>query len=94
MTSSAIHLIHYVVLSSFHWNSENGRLLYMKDFVAPFFTRTIYLANGGFLTPSILHCEECRAEASMKKENREKEGNTGLMGAWSHAQYAGERERV
>ena len=39
-------------------------------------------------------CEECRAEASMKKENREKEGNTGLMGAWSHAQYAGERERV
>ena len=28
----------------------------------------------------------------MKKENREKEGNAGLMGAWSHAQYAGERE--
>ena len=30
----------------------------------------------------------------MKTENREKEGNAGLMGAWSHAQYAGERERV
>ena len=26
-------------------------------------------------------------------KNREKEGNAGLMGAWSHAQYAGERER-
>ena len=29
----------------------------------------------------------------MKKKNREKEGNAGLMGAWSHAQYAGETER-
>ena len=38
-------------------------------------------------------CKECRAEASMKKENREKEGNAGLMEAWSNAQYAGERER-
>ena len=28
----------------------------------------------------------------MKTENREKE-YAGLMGAWSHAQYAGERER-
>ena len=28
----------------------------------------------------------------MKTENREKEC-AGLMGAWSHAQYAGERER-
>ena len=28
----------------------------------------------------------------MKKETREKEGNAGLMGAWSNAQYAGERE--
>ena len=27
----------------------------------------------------------------MKTENREKE-DAGLMGAWSHAQYAGERE--
>ena len=38
-------------------------------------------------------CEECRAEANVKTENREKEC-AGLMGAWSHAQYAGERERV
>ena len=30
----------------------------------------------------------------MKTENREKERNAGLMGAWNHAQYAGERERV
>ena len=29
----------------------------------------------------------------MKTESREKEC-AGLMGAWSHAQYAGERERV
>ena len=29
----------------------------------------------------------------MKTEDREKE-DAGLMGAWSHAQYAGERERV
>ena len=29
----------------------------------------------------------------MKTENREKE-DAGLMGAWSHAQYARERERV
>ena len=37
-------------------------------------------------------CKECRAEAIMKTEDREKE-DAGLMGAWSHAQYAGERER-
>ena len=36
-------------------------------------------------------CKECRAEAIMKTEDREKE-DAGLMGAWSHAQYAGERE--
>ena len=36
-------------------------------------------------------CKECRAEARMKTENREK-ADAGLMGAWSHAQYAGERE--
>ena len=39
------------------------------------------------------YCKECRAEANVKTENREKEC-AGLMGAWSHAQYAGrERER-
>ena len=37
-------------------------------------------------------CKECRAEASMKTEIRKKE-NTGLMEAWSYAQYAGETER-
>ena len=37
-------------------------------------------------------CKECRAEARMKTENREKE-DAGLMGAWNHAQYAGETER-
>ena len=36
--------------------------------------------------------KECRAEARVKTENREKE-NAGLMGAWNHAQYAGETER-
>ena len=38
-------------------------------------------------------CKECRAEANVKTENREKERNAGLMEAWSNAQYAGERER-
>ena len=31
--------------------------------------------------------------SNVKTENREKERNAGLMVAWSHAQYAGERER-
>ena len=31
--------------------------------------------------------------SKLKKENRKKEGNAGLMEAWSYAQYAGERER-
>ena len=51
--------------------------------------------KGSALVGSILRealCKECRAEARMKTENREKE-DAGLMGAWSHAQYAGERER-
>ena len=39
----------------------------------------------------VTSCKECRAEARMKIENREKEV-AGLMGAWNHAQYAGERE--
>ena len=39
-----------------------------------------------------LRCNESRAEANVKTENREKE-YAGLMGAWSHAQYAGQRER-
>ena len=38
------------------------------------------------------YCRKCRAEARMKTEIREKE-DSGLMGAWSHAQYAGETER-
>ena len=37
-------------------------------------------------------CKDCRAEANVKTESREKEC-AGLMGAWSHAQYAGEGER-
>ena len=38
-----------------------------------------------------IYCKECRAEASMKTENREE--NAGSMEAWSYAQYAGETER-
>ena len=38
------------------------------------------------------NCKDYCAEANVKTENREKEC-AGLMGAWSHAQYAGERER-
>ena len=38
------------------------------------------------------NCKDCRAEANVKTKNRENEC-AGLMGAWSHAQYAGERKR-
>ena len=44
------------------------------------------------IKPKVKRCKECRAEARMKTEIREKE-DAGLMGAWSHAQYAGETER-
>ena len=41
---------------------------------------------------ALIPCKECRAEARVKTEDRKKE-DTGLMEAWSYAQYAGERER-